>query len=84
MLLIAELTDSSDALISEERVNDVNELLNLSPPIADVLVDFEDELVLFSSSLGGFERFVSDAVIDEFLSTSRLFADLLPRVDHQE
>lgn len=83
MLLIAELTDSSDALISEESVNDVNELLNLSPPIADVLV--EEEMVLLSISLGGFERFVSDAVVDEFLSTSRLlFADLLPSVDHQE
>ena len=79
---IAVLTESSDALISEESVNEVNELLNFSPPI-EVLVDLEDEVVL-SISLGGFDRFVSEAVVDEFLSTSRLFADLLPRVDHQE
>ena len=79
---IAVLTESSDALISEESVNEVNELLNFSPPI-EVLVDLEDEVVL-SISPGDFDRFVSEAVVDEFLSTSRLFADLLPRVDHQE
>lgn len=83
-VLIAELTDSSDALISELNVNEVNELLSFRPP-TELLVDLEDEVV-FSSSLGVFERFVSDAVVEEFRSTSRLFADLLfPRVlDHQE
>ena len=82
IVLIAVLTDSSDTLISEESVNEVNELLDFSPS-SDVLFDLEDELAL-SLSLGTLDRFVSDAVVDEFLSTSRLFADLLPRVDHQE
>lgn len=82
-MLIAELTDSSDALISEESVNDVNELLSFRPAI-ELLGDLEDAVV-FSVSLGAFERFVSEAVVDEFRSTSRLLADLLlPRVDHHE
>ena len=69
------MTDSSDALIKEDSVNELKEFDSFNPKVVD------DVLLLSDSCC--FDKLVSDDVIVLFLSTSKLFA-FLPSVDHQE